>query len=79
MPDIVVWTVTVVVGPVAYIFVAIAIFETWKPAGELMLLALFVPELWMPLAKLRADEDGQKFKEAFRKIVRSEVKWLGKR
>ena len=49
VPDIVVWTIAVVVGPVAYLCVAIAVFESWKPAGELMLLALFVPEFWMLL------------------------------
>jgi len=44
-------TVAFVLGPVAYLCVAIAVFETWKPAGECMLLALVVgpfrPEFWM--------------------------------
>jgi hypothetical protein len=51
VPNIVVLTVVFVVGPVAYLCVAIAVFETWKPVGEYMLLALVVgpliPESWM--------------------------------
>jgi hypothetical protein len=51
VPDIVVWTIAVVVGSVAYLCVAIAVFEVWKPAGKFMLLALvfgpFMPEFWM--------------------------------
>jgi len=56
VPDIVVLTVVFVLGPVAYLCVAIAVFETWKPVGEFMLLALvvgpFMPEFWMLVGSL---------------------------
>ena len=59
--DIAVWTVAVIVGPIAYVCVAMAAWVIWPSAGKVMLGvlvgSLFFPEWWVLLWRLYTKAD----------------------